>query len=72
MSRRPPAVVNRNGKPAAVMLSPAALSGHGNFVAAVDDGLADLDEGRVITDDEVDRLLDERFGALPKPKGTRR
>ena len=74
-ARGRPVVVTQNGKPAAVLLSPAAfdrLSYHGNFVAAVNGGLADLDEGRVIADDAVGRLLDERFGTLPRAKRTRR
>lgn len=74
-ARGRPVVVTQNGKPAAVVLSPAAfdrLSNHARFVAAVTEGLSDLDQGRVVSDEEVGKLLDERFGALPKAKRTRR
>ena len=30
-----------------------------------------MDEGRVVSHDEVGQLLDDRFGALPKAKRTR-
>lgn len=69
--RKRPLVVTQNGKAAAVLLAPEEfdrLSAQARFVAAVNEGLADLDAGRVISDDEVGRRLDARFGALPKPK----
>jgi predicted transcriptional regulator len=34
------------------------------FVAAVEEGLADLEAGRVVDDDELTRELDEEFGPL--------
>lgn len=37
------------------------------FVAAVQDGLSDLDAGGVVRDEDLGRRLDARFGALSKP-----
>lgn len=57
-------------KVAAVLLAPEEfdrLSSGARFVAAVEDGLADLDAGRVVTDDALGRRLDARFG-LPAPR----
>jgi PHD/YefM family antitoxin component YafN of YafNO toxin-antitoxin module len=74
-ARRRPVVVTQNGKPAAVVLSPAEfdrLSNHARFVSAVNEGLDDIEKGRVLSHEEVGRLLDERFGALPKAKTKRR
>lgn len=62
-----PLVVTQNGRAAAVLLSPEEfdrLTERARFVAAVTEGLADDDAGRVRSDDEVGRLLDERFGPL--------
>ncbi len=69
--RRRPLVVTQNGKAAAVLLSPEEfdrLIAQAGFVAAVQDGLADLDAGRVVADEDLARRLDARFGPLKKPK----
>lgn len=34
------------------------------FMAAVREGLADVEAGRLLDDEEVERLLDEEFGSL--------
>ncbi|MBK6513504.1 MAG: type II toxin-antitoxin system Phd/YefM family antitoxin [Polyangiaceae bacterium] len=68
--RRRPLVVTQNGKAAAVMLAPEdfdRLTTQARFVAAVQDGLNDLDAGRVVSDEDLGRRLDARFGALSKP-----
>ena len=68
-ARRRPVVVTQNGKAAAVLLSPAEFDSLGHesrFVAAVEEGLADVKKRRVISDAELEDLLDDRFGALPK------
>ena len=55
---------------AAVMLSPEdfdRLTTQARFVAAVQDGLGDLDAGRVVSDEDLGRRLDARFGAVGKP-----
>jgi prevent-host-death family protein len=51
-----PLVITQNGKAAAVLLSPRELdrlSEHARFVAAVQEGLADADAGRMRDHDEV-------------------
>ena len=60
-----PVVVTQNGRPAAVMLSPKAydaLTEQARFVAAVNEGLADVDAGRLIDHDAVTARLRARFG----------
>lgn len=55
---------------AAVMVAPAEsdrLMTQSRFVAAVQDGLSDLDAGRVVSDEDLGRRLDARFGAPSKP-----
>ena len=69
--RRRPLVVTQNGKAAAVMLAPEEfdrLATQARFVAAVQDGLADLDAGRVISDEDLGRRLDARFGPITATK----
>ena len=63
-----PLVVTQNGRPAAVLLSPSAydeLTERARFVAAEDEGLADVEAGRVHTQAEAEQLISSRFG---KPK----
>ncbi len=70
-SRRRPLVVTQNGKAAAVLMSPEEfdrLTNQAEFVAAVREGLEQADAGRVVDHDEVERILDARFGALPAEK----
>jgi prevent-host-death family protein len=65
-SRRP-VVITQNGRPAAVLITPEdfdAINGRERFMAAVDEGLADVEAGRLLDSDEVRRLLDEEFGPL--------
>lgn len=64
-----PLVVTQNRKAAAVMLSPEEfdlLTTQARFVAAVHSGLGDLAAGRVFSDEDVGRRLDDRFGALER------
>ena len=61
-----PLVITQNGKAAGVLLSPAEfdrLSERARFVAAVEEGLADADAGRVRDHDEVVGRMSERFRA---------
>jgi prevent-host-death family protein len=70
-SRGRPFVVTQNGKAAAVLLAPEEfdrLTTQARFVSAVHEGLADLDAGRVVSDDDVGRRLDARFGPIEKSK----
>lgn len=59
-----PIVVTQNGKPAGVLLSPRAfdeLTEQARFVAAVSEGLADVEGGRVHAHAEVVERMKERF-----------
>jgi len=60
-SRRP-IIITQNGKPAGVLISPAEfdfLTEQSRFIKAVKSGLTDVEQGRVLTDEELDRALDE-------------
>jgi prevent-host-death family protein len=62
-----PVVITQNGRPAAVLITPEefdALHERARFMAAVQEGLADSEAGRVLEDDEVELLFDEKFGGL--------
>jgi prevent-host-death family protein len=57
-----PIVITQNGKPAGVLISPAEfdnLSEKKRFINAVESGLADVKERRVLTDEELDKVLNE-------------
>jgi prevent-host-death family protein len=62
-----PVVVTQNGRPAAVLLSPEEfdrLTARARFSAAVAEGLADVEAGRLVADEELDAQLDDAFGKL--------
>jgi len=64
-----PVVVTQNGKPAGVLLSPRsfdALTEQARFVAAVEEGLAGAEAGRVHSHASVARRMKSRFGGKPK------
>lgn len=55
-----PVVITQNGKPAGVLLSPAEfdrLVERARFLSDVTAGVADLDAGRVVTTQELERRL---------------
>lgn len=59
-----PVVVTQNGKPAGVLLSPAAfddLTEQARFVAAIEQGLADVGVDRVHSHVDVKKRMKERF-----------
>ncbi|HVK72378.1 MAG TPA: type II toxin-antitoxin system Phd/YefM family antitoxin [Kofleriaceae bacterium] len=59
-----PIVVTQNGRPAGVLLSPEAfdeLTERARFVAAVNEGLADADAGRVHAHAAVVRRMKARY-----------
>ncbi len=60
-----PLVITQNGKAAGVLLSPAAydeLTERYRFARAVEQGLADVETGRVASHDEVVAEMHRRFG----------
>lgn len=64
-----PVVITQNGKPAAVLITPEEFDNmheRGRFVAAVQEGLADVEAGRLLDSDEVRRQLDAEFGPLER------
>jgi len=65
-----PVVITQNGRPAAVLITPEEfdrMHEHESFLAAIREGLADAEAGRLVEDEEVERILDEEFGPL-EPK----
>jgi len=61
-----PVVITQNGRPAAVLITPEEfdrMHERESFLAAVREGLADADAGRLVGDEEVERILGEEFGA---------
>ena len=65
-----PLVITLNGEPAAVLISPADYDREAyaqRVREAVGQGLADVEADRVVTDDELGRWADSRFGQLKKP-----
>lgn len=65
-SRRP-VVITQNGRPAAVLITPEdfdELHERNRVIAAVNEGLTDVEAGRVFEDEEVDRILDEELERL--------
>ena len=65
-SRRP-VVITQNGRPAAVLITPEdfdRIRERERFMAAIQEGLADAEAGRLLSSEEVDRELDLEFGPL--------
>ena len=57
-----PVIITQNGKPAGVIISPAEfdyLAEKNRFIRAINSGLTDVTQGRVLTDEELDKALDE-------------
>ncbi|MFH0730088.1 MAG: type II toxin-antitoxin system Phd/YefM family antitoxin [Pseudomonadota bacterium] len=55
-----PLVITQNGKAAAVLISPSdfdLLSEQVRFVEAVQKGMTDVQQGRVLPDDDLDKVL---------------
>ena len=62
-----PVVITQHGRPAGVLLSPEEydrLSEREHFARSVEKGLADAEAGRVITDEDLGKRLDDLFGPL--------
>lgn len=57
-----PIIITQNGKAAGVLISPAdfdQLSEQYRFIQAVQRGLSDVEQGRLLSEEELDRALDE-------------
>ena len=66
-ARGRPMVITQGGKAAAVLISPEEydrLNYEAHVVAAIEQGLADADEGRVVDDEDLDGVLAARIGDL--------
>ncbi len=64
-----PIVITQNGRPAAVLLPPEdfdRLLETERFLASVREGLADVQSGRLLSDDELEREITKAFGARKK------
>lgn len=64
-----PIVITQNGKPAGVLITPAEfdrLEERQRFLSAVQEGLADSENERVLSDQELGQELDKEFGPLEK------
>ena len=71
VENRRPIVVTLNGKPAAVVMSPQEfdrITYRARVVEAVEAGLADAEAGRTISDEELGRRIDRRYGKPRKPR----
>jgi PHD/YefM family antitoxin component YafN of YafNO toxin-antitoxin module len=61
-----PMVLTRDGKPGAIVMSPEEferLTQAARFVAAVSEGLADSEAGRLVSDEELGYELERALGA---------
>lgn len=62
-----PVVLTEDGKPSVVLLTAAQfdeLTDRKDFVAEVQEGLADVGAGRTMSTDELTARLEKRFGPL--------
>jgi prevent-host-death family protein len=62
-----PLVITQHGKPVAVLLTPAEfdrLAAYDRFLAAVQEGMADSEAGRVVTDQALTSELNAAFPPL--------
>ncbi|WP_347988668.1 type II toxin-antitoxin system Phd/YefM family antitoxin [Methylomonas sp. AM2-LC] len=60
-------IITQNGKPAAVVLSPSEfdrLNAQTRFISAVQQGLEDVQAGRVIDDQMLDEVLEGKLAKL--------
>jgi len=60
-----PVVITQNGKPAGVLITPEdfdQVQQHRRVVAAIREGLDDVEAGRVINDEDLDAELEAELG----------
>lgn len=64
-----PLVITLNGAPAAVLIAVEDYDRRAHAASVregVDEGLGDVREGRVVSDDELGRWADAKFGKVPR------
>lgn len=60
-------VITQNGKAAGVLIHPDEfdrLQERESFLSAIAEGMEDVQDGNVISDKELDRRLDKRYGKI--------
>ncbi len=60
-------IITQNGKPSAVVITPEEfdrLREREAFIAAVEDGLREVEQGRPISTKDLEKQLDKRYGKL--------
>ncbi len=65
--RKNPIIVTQNGRPACVVMSPMEfdrMRAREAFFDAASEGMADIEAGRVISDEQLGQELDAEFGPL--------
>ncbi len=65
-----PVVITQHGRPAGVLVSAAEfdrLTERDRFIAAVNQGLAESEAGLAVDDEDLNALLDRKFGPLDTP-----
>lgn len=65
--RRNPLVITQNGRPACVVMSPMEfdrMREREAFLDAMSEGMADIEAGSVISDEQLGKDLDAEFGPL--------
>jgi prevent-host-death family protein len=74
-ARGRPLVITLNGKPAAVLMAPRdydRVAYHERVVAKIERGFEDAEAGRVISDEELGKRIDRRFGVDTKARARRK
>jgi prevent-host-death family protein len=69
LDSRRPLIITLNGKPAAVLMAPREfdrLTSQARVIAAVNEGLSDIEAGRVFDAEEVFDELEAEFARPPK------
>ena len=66
-----PILITQNGSPVSVVIPPEEydrICERARFIASIEEGLADVEAGRVFTSEEVEKELERSFGPLKKAK----
>ena len=68
---RRPILITQNGSPVSTVISPVdydRMNERAQVIAEVAAGIADIEAGRVMTSEEVEKELDREFGPLRRAK----